>query len=346
MHRAKSIYLGIAEEIAEEIKNGHFNPGERLYSQRELCDKFSISGKTAVRVQDTLAQNGLVRKVRGSGVFVNYIKEVDTGSTQESNPSLERVVFFTQLNDSWDEKFQLGIQRRVAQLNLDFRIEYINNNNVAPEVFSVYPARSNEGYIIVSTGANIHFATGALLFSNFVRTVLIDFIIPGSPCVITDNFDGINQLVEHAVSCGHRKFLFASNYSSSLGAFNSNERELAFKQEMKYRGLHGSVIDSGNYDDIINMLKSKDAPTAIIFPQDEAALRGKRRLQEANLKNMPFIMGFDDFVSGKKDLENLTTIRVDSLSMGAAAVDILPGCGNNRRFDKIVRVPGTLIVRN
>ena len=343
MYQSRSVYLRVAGEVAEEIKNGHFRTGDRLYSQKELCDKFEISGMTAVRVQDSLAKMGLVRKVRGSGVFVNYMKNVSV--IPENSTALKRVVFITYSNNQWVDKFQAGIKQRTEHLGLDFRVECINPNMVSTEVFSAYPTRRDEGYIVVSTGAGIHFATGALLFSPLVRSVLIDFIIPGSPCVLTDNFDGIEKLIEHAVSLGHRRFLFASNYNRALGAVNSSERELAFKLVMKYRKLEGNVVASGKYDDIVNMLKSQDAPTSILFPQDDSALRCQKILKDVRLKKIPLIMGFDDFAPLEEGLEHLSTIRIDFQGMGATAVDILPECGNDRRFDKIVRVPGELIVR-
>ncbi|MFA6568171.1 MAG: substrate-binding domain-containing protein, partial [Victivallales bacterium] len=125
-----------------------------------------------------------------------------------------------------------------------------------------------------------------------------------------------------------------------------NERELAFNLEMKYRGLDGAVSESGNFGDIVAMLKSRPAiPTAVIFPQDNPALRFKNVLRKTKLKSMPLVTGFDDFALREKGLEHLTTLRVNRAGMGAAAVDILCESGNDFH-PEIVRIPGTLIVRD
>ena len=334
----KSLYLKIADEIAEEIKNGHFPSGTRLYSRQEICTKFETSGQTAVRAQNALTKMGFVRKIRGSGMLSNYRGSVSS-SISPLDTHLKRIVFFAYAH-KYIEEFQTGARERSEELNLDFRIEYINISEHSKNVFSAYPVEADEGYIAVSTGAKIHFATGALLFSPSVKSSLIDYITPGSSCVITDNFDGIRQLVNHGVSCGCQRFIFAK--AGSIGPLNMDERTMAFNLEMKYRDLNGFVSESGNFDDIIENLNSQpDVPTAVLFPQDDPALRFKKRFTT----KMPLITGFDDFTMREKGLEHLTTIHVNRHAMGAAAVDTLYESGYDL-CQKIVRIPGTLIVRD
>ena len=40
-------YLSIAEWIKENIYSNQFKPGEKLISENQLCEKFSISRQTA-----------------------------------------------------------------------------------------------------------------------------------------------------------------------------------------------------------------------------------------------------------------------------------------------------------
>jgi len=354
MPQKQSVYLEVAERIAGDIRDGLFQPGERLHSRKELCERFSISGPTAVRVQGELVKMGLIRKVRGSGVFVNYLKEFPDFSSKQNTANLKKVVLFMKPSGggwgAWPEAIQAGIQLRATQLRLDLRIEIIPAGSMGADVFMAYPAKADEGYIAISTGAEIHFAAGALLFSPSVKSVLIDYITPGSSCVLTDNFDGVGKLVAHAVSRGRRNFIFASNFTgtgfTATGALNASERELAFRQEARLRGLRSAVIDSGRFEDIVDAVKGESASTAVLFPQDDAALRCRRILQTAGIAPMPLVMGFDDFAPSEKGLERMTTIRVDRAAMGATAVDTLLACGGAGRSEKIIRVPGELIVRD
>ena len=346
----QSVYVKIAEDIAGEIRNGRFQTGERLYSRKELCERFGVSGQTAVRIQNTLVSMGLARKTRGSGIFVNYVKDFPIPSETQNSAPLRRIVLFTKSSNRWTDLFLEGVQQRANQLRIDLRIEFILSTSVTSDLFIAYPVRPDEGYIAISSGTNIHFAAGALLFSPCVNSVLIDYITPGSSCVVTDNFDGVSQLVEYAISRKCRNFIFASNFTGTAftctGTLNAHERELAFNIEMRHRGLQSTVIDSGSFDDLVDALKNTTGSTALLFPQDDAALRCKKVLLESGLKPLPLVMGFDDFAPCEKGIEQLTTFRVDRAGMGAAAVDLLLASNPNNRIDRIIRIPGELIVRD
>jgi len=87
------------------------------------------------------------------------------------------------------------------------------------------------------------------------------------------------------------------------------------------------------------------ASTAILFPQDEPALRCKKILLESEVRPLPLVMGFDDFAPMQNGLECLTTLRVNRAGIGAAAVDILQATDDTNHRNRIVRIPGELIVR-
>ncbi|KKR03717.1 MAG: hypothetical protein UT30_C0021G0016 [Candidatus Uhrbacteria bacterium GW2011_GWF2_39_13] len=338
----KSLYITVAEKIIEEIKNGHFRARERVYSKNEICKKYGVSWQTATRVQDRLIKSGFVKSIRGSGIYANYIKNINVPCTKNDIP-LKRVVFFIPPNNLFVDSFLCGVQSRAAQLNLDLRVEFMNTVSTPQNVFSAYQTSPEEGYITVSAGESVYFSLGAILLSSSIKSVIIDYIIPGSHCIITDNFDGINQLITYLVSKRCRKLLFAMNFERSLGALNADERLLAFKNEIQIRNLDGKIVDSGNFNDLIEIQKNNDPPDAILFPQDDPALKCKSLFSDAKIKRMPFITGFDDFSQRGRSLENLTTLHVDRQKMGAAAVDLLLAPWDIR---KIIRVQGKLIVRN
>jgi DNA-binding LacI/PurR family transcriptional regulator len=340
-----SVYGTIAEKIIEQIKNGYFQPGDRVYSKSEICEKFEVSPQTATRVQAELINSGYVRNVRGSGLFANHLKGYSS-ARQIKDARLERVVFFVSSGSLYLEKFLNGVKKRASELNLDLRVEYINQGQVSQKVFSAYPARPGEGYIAVSTGESMYFALGALLLSSSVNTVLIDYIIPGSHCVLTDNFDGMRQLVEHVVSQGCKRLLFAPNIESALGPLNANEREIGFLTETKRLGVKGEILQSTGFNELIKRVTNAEAPDAILFPQDDPAWKCKKILAGLKLKNSPLVTGFDDFSLTGENLEGLTTLRVDSEAISAAAVNLLAAGHESAGRKQIIRRAGKLIVRS
>jgi len=65
------IYVQVAEWLETEILNGNLRSNERVYSQYQLADMFNINPATAAKGLNILADQGLVYKKRGLGMFVS-----------------------------------------------------------------------------------------------------------------------------------------------------------------------------------------------------------------------------------------------------------------------------------
>lgn len=64
------MYLQVKGEVVEQIKDGTFQLGDKVYSEKELCQKYDISNITAKRVLNELAQEGYISRQPGRGSFV------------------------------------------------------------------------------------------------------------------------------------------------------------------------------------------------------------------------------------------------------------------------------------
>jgi len=67
---AHSFWARIAHEIANSIRHGIYEPGQRLPSEHELAEQYGVNRHTVRRSLTTLGQLGLVRSEQGSGTFV------------------------------------------------------------------------------------------------------------------------------------------------------------------------------------------------------------------------------------------------------------------------------------
>lgn len=63
-------YRRIAEDLRAEIEAGRYAPGDRLPSLAELIAGSGASLGTVLKAIATLESEGLVRSVRGQGIFV------------------------------------------------------------------------------------------------------------------------------------------------------------------------------------------------------------------------------------------------------------------------------------
>ncbi|MHC0039488.1 GntR family transcriptional regulator [Pseudoneobacillus sp. C159] len=67
----KPIYVQIAEWIETEIMNGHLESDQKVYSQYQLADMYTINPATAAKGINLLADEGILYKKRGLGMFVS-----------------------------------------------------------------------------------------------------------------------------------------------------------------------------------------------------------------------------------------------------------------------------------
>ncbi|ALC91280.1 GntR family transcriptional regulator [Bacillus sp. FJAT-18017] len=66
----KPIYVQIAEWIESEIISGHLNVDEKVYSQYQLAEMYTINPATAAKGLNLLADENILYKRRGLGMFV------------------------------------------------------------------------------------------------------------------------------------------------------------------------------------------------------------------------------------------------------------------------------------
>lgn len=67
---SKSKYLDVYNYLKENIINENFKSGEKLPSENELTNIFSVSRNTVRRAIEMLSADGLTTSVHGKGVFV------------------------------------------------------------------------------------------------------------------------------------------------------------------------------------------------------------------------------------------------------------------------------------
>jgi GntR family transcriptional regulator len=72
INRASPIpfYFQLAELLEHEITSGRWEPGTRLPSEPELCDRYGLSRTTIRQALARLEQRGLIERLKGQGTFV------------------------------------------------------------------------------------------------------------------------------------------------------------------------------------------------------------------------------------------------------------------------------------
>lgn len=67
----KPIYVQIAEWLENEILCGNIRENEKIYSQYQLAEMFNVNPATAAKGINILADQGILYKKRGLGMFLS-----------------------------------------------------------------------------------------------------------------------------------------------------------------------------------------------------------------------------------------------------------------------------------
>jgi len=77
-------YREISDAIRSQIQDGRLKAGDQVMTENELCQHYGVSRMTARNALETLAAEGIVRRISGKGTFVNSIRVEKLGGSVTS----------------------------------------------------------------------------------------------------------------------------------------------------------------------------------------------------------------------------------------------------------------------
>ena len=195
-------------------------------------------------------------------------------------------------------------------------------------------------------------AIQALLDSE-IPCVSVDYPWPKQSCVLSDNHNGMKQLVDYAVSLGHSRIAFIS------GQRNSEVTETRRQEYLQTMAAHKLTVPEGYlseavYSDnglvrefVLKLLARKDRPTCILLPNDTTYFGAQEAIREQELRIPADISlaGYDGISLTQTLRPQLTTIRQKSEELGEKAAKLLIARLDNPEapVEEVVTVPVELI---
>lgn len=166
------------------------------------------------------------------------------------------------------------------------------------------------------------------LVESGIPLVTIDHVFDGRLAVVSDNVCGVETLVRHVYSMGHRKIAFLHGERTSV----TNNRLIGFHRTCQELGLEipdEYIIECVYHDPdrcaaaTQQLLRLPDRPTCILFPDDYSYIGGMRVLNNAGLRVPQDIsaVGYDGINLAR--VMGLTTFCQDTKALGATAADRL-----------------------
>ena len=154
----------------------------------------------------------------------------------------------------------------------------------------------------------------------------IDHVFNSTAAIVSNNADGMQQLMEYILSKGHRQIAYIHGKDSAV----TRERLVSFYRTLEEHGIEvpDEYVREGVYNDpkaaaeeTKELLKLKKTPTCILYPDDYAAFGGISAIRETGM-SVPddiSIAGFDGIPVTEILEPPLTTYSQDTGRIGKRA---------------------------
>lgn len=168
------------------------------------------------------------------------------------------------------------------------------------------------------------------LVQSEIPVVTIDHVFNEKTAILSNNVQGIRDLVAYIIEQGHKKIAFIHGEDTSV----TQKRIASFYRTCQENeiAVPESYVKSSRYHDPVSsaeatreLLALADPPTCIIYPDDFSFMGGYNVLAEMGLK-IPddiSVAGYDGIYLSQVLQPVLTTVRQDTLSIGREAASRL-----------------------
>ena len=188
--------------------------------------------------------------------------------------------------------------------------------------------RNVDGVCVVC--ADFYASEVVALVASEIPLVTIDHAFANRSCVLSENREGLQALVEYAASLGHRRIAYVHGQRASVteNRVTGYYRGLAaYGIEPRPEYLVASVYDSpeAGADALCELMSLPEPPTCILMPDDHTALGALDAAKEMGLR-VPediSIAGYDESRIAQLTRPRLTTVAQDAAKMGAQAARYL-----------------------
>ncbi|HWB98931.1 MAG TPA: GntR family transcriptional regulator [Bryobacteraceae bacterium] len=347
----------LKELLMTEIREGRFQAGGRIPSERELAERYGIS-RASVRESITeLINSGILFRTVGKGTFV--ASDVAAQQPQKISTEPHNIAFvisdniFHFVQTGYNKIFE-GVQEVCAQQGWRLLFHTVGEDSSSPGLKSLRNKGSLalDGCVVVG-GVRRHILD--LLNEEGIPTVLVDLLItdeaPETMAVTIRYAEGAKTAVRYLFELGHRSIGYIGfsgsekyhGYWSSLEELNLryDPRQVEFLQLLD---LQPGML--AGYHAMQRMLKAGHLPTALLVTNDFVAIGVMEALAIAGVRvpDQISIVGFDDL--GQKTSPALTTVRVDLREVGRSAADAVRRKMLGEPLTEPISVPAELVVRD
>lgn len=328
--------------VAVTIKDVSAKCGLSISTVSKAFNNYSdISSETRELVQRTAREIGYFPNAIARTLKTNRSYNLGVLFSEESGSGLTHSFFAAMLDAFKSEAEKRGyditfINHNVAWTGMTY-LEHCRYRNV-------------DGVCVVC--CNFYEPEVVDLVCGEIPCVTIDHVFNNRSCIMSENMEGMRQLVRYAAGKGHRKIALVYGQPTSvtesrkLGYYRAMS-ELSLETRTEY--LVESLFDrpSAGYEAMKKLMRLPDPPTCVLMPDDHTSLGALEAAEEMGLR-VPedvSVAGYDGIRLTQMIHPRLTTIKQDTERMGRmAAIYLIDRIENPRTaISETVMVPGELL---
>jgi LacI family transcriptional regulator len=300
-------YSGVSASTVSLVLNNKPGVSQATRSRvLEIAEQFEYPLKTTATIGKNVPLS-----------TVGMIIKTDPDITPQANPFYSKVI--------------VGIEDACRQhgINLLFATLPVDENNHPTEVPQLLTNELVDGLLMA--GTLVDETITSLSGKRTPPIVLVDGY-SNTDCydtVISDNFRAAYQAVAYLIDKGHRHIGLLGGEENCYPSLK--ERRNGYLRAMKEHGLAEVYIANFNinrskgYEEAVSLLKEYPHLTALFCINDDVGSAAIRAVQTLG-KRVPAdisVVGYDDTYIAANTHPPLTTMHVDTIAMGRAAVHLL-----------------------
>lgn len=315
------LYKKIYHFIKEQIESGRLQIGDRLPTEKELSEQFSVSRITSKRALVELEQEGLITRSRGKGSFVAENQVTSPGA----NKDLLLILPFASDYELGD--YAKGIMTSIAETGYRLMVQLAST--VRLDTLSDYAG-------IIYYPEDVNHSIDFLFYCDrhHIPLVLLDKSLDlfQFPAVVADNKGGAYQLTQHLIDQGCDQIWFVA--TESFGEVSSvRDRYLGYLAAMAETSLPSSYFPKEKAETsdaylnrLVTVLSEMAVPkTGLVVENDWLAIQLIQKSIQAGLSipDQVAIVGFDNSQASRLLHPKLSTAAQDFYQMGQEAARLL-----------------------
>jgi len=329
--QSQTKYNALADFLRDEILMGNIKPGDRIPSENELAEKFSMSRHTVRKAISVLVSEGYLAARHGQGT---YCVDRRPGRARSGNIG----VITTYISEYIFPRIIQGIDRVLSENGYSIILKNTGNDTGMEAVcLKDILTKNIEGLIVEPTKS--------VLYSNNIRyyQALDSHRIPyifihgyyqqleNKSYILLDDAKGMYDAVGYLAGLGHRKIvgIFKADDIQGINRHKGyaralNDAGLAYDPD-NVIWFHTEDRETKPSQAVRHMIETGREIDAIACYNDQVAVRILKQLYDLGIR-VPHdisVTGFDDSFLSENSPVELTTVAHPKEKLGALAAQIL-----------------------